>query len=183
MSDVDYTIVVDTREQKPLFAPDEDIRKLKKEEQDAIAVKSMAVRNTLKTGDYSIYGFESRIAIERKSVADLFGTVLKGHERFKREIERALSFDYFAIMIDGSYKDILSGNFIQKQNGGKMKGVTVLKVLFTIHTKYNIPIFMNSGRTQSRILVKEIFDSFMRTELKKQKEARKQKKLEVQQNG
>lgn len=51
-------IVVDTREQRPLrFGP------------------LPVVRATLKFGDYALRGMETRVCVERKSVADLWGSL------------------------------------------------------------------------------------------------------------
>lgn len=39
---------------------------------------------TLHTGDYSLAGFEDRVAIERKSLDDLIACLCVGRERFER---------------------------------------------------------------------------------------------------
>jgi ERCC4-type nuclease len=47
---------------------------------------------TLSTGDYSIEGLEDEVTIERKSLADAFGTIGGQRKRFQRELERMISF-------------------------------------------------------------------------------------------
>ena len=54
----------------------------------------------LKTGDYSIDGYEDAICWERKSVADCIGTLTGGHERFLREMERMQSYEEKYILIE-----------------------------------------------------------------------------------
>ena len=49
-------------------------------------------------GDYSIADHEQYFAIERKSLPDLMQTLTSGHDRFKRELERAQTARYFAVV-------------------------------------------------------------------------------------
>lgn len=86
------TIVIDSREQQPL---------------DFYGCKDVdVVRKGLKTGDYSLLGYEDKIAFERKSAQDLIGTLIGGHERFAREIERSKSFDEFYLLVEKSPKEV-----------------------------------------------------------------------------
>jgi len=132
----EYTIVVDSREKKPFW-------------------KTNVVKKKLDVGDYSIEGLEDRIAIERKSPGDLFGTLGKGHKRFKKELERALKYDYFAIVVETNYSNILKKEFDGAYNS-KMLGYVITSILFTIHVKYNIPVFFANGRVEAKQIVKEL---------------------------
>lgn len=147
----DYKIIIDTREQQPLF-------KIGKE----------AMRATLKTGDYSIEGQEDNIAIERKSLGDLFGTLGKGHSRFKKELERVQSLKYFAIVVEGTNSDVEKKNF-EGSYHSKMKGYVINKILFTIHIKYGIPIFYCDGRVECKRVVKSLLDSYYNIYVKEKK--------------
>ena len=60
----------------------------------------------LKTGDYTVEGFEDQFAVERKSVNDLATSVGSERERFEAEIRRAQEMDYFVVIIEGSKKDV-----------------------------------------------------------------------------
>jgi ERCC4-type nuclease len=55
---------------------------------------------TLPTGDYSIEGLEDQVTIERKSLADAFGTIGGLRKRFQRELKRMTSFKYAAVVIE-----------------------------------------------------------------------------------
>ena len=79
-------IIEDTRESKPLSF--DGIRNIE------------SIRQGLKTGDYSIQGYETKICFERKSVEDIVGTLIAGHERFLREMERMKDFDAKYILIE-----------------------------------------------------------------------------------
>lgn len=59
-----------------------------KHEDRPIIVKTKKAH--LKTGDYSIEGFEHLVTVERKSIGDLYGTLSSGRDRFEREHERML---------------------------------------------------------------------------------------------
>jgi len=143
MEEEAYMIITDTREQKPLFGEGESIRE------------------GLRTGDYSIVGFEDKFSIERKSMADLFQTVTRDHARFKREIERGLELDYFAIVVEGSWTDMLLNNFVGSSRT-MVSGVTVAKIMSTIHIKYGVPIFFSNGRHESKLIIRELCGAFVR---------------------
>ena len=83
------TIIVDTREQTPL-----EFQHLPSE------------RGTLQSGDYSIQGLEHDFAIERKSVADLCGSLTRGRERFERELHRLRGFPFARVLIVGTPMEV-----------------------------------------------------------------------------
>ncbi len=93
-----FTIIVDTREQLPYTF--EDIRVGRK--------KSFvwAKTKTLSTGDYSLEGYENRVCVERKSLADLYGTLGRGRKRFEREFERMQTMDASMIVIEATWQEI-----------------------------------------------------------------------------
>lgn len=137
---MDKRIVVDSREQNPLWTKNVTVKKLD-------------------TGDYSIEGHENEISIERKSLPDLFGTLGKGHKRFKKELERALKLKYFAIVVEGNITDCINKNFDGSFHS-KMKGYVIFKIITTIHIKYKIPVFFVNNRPEAKKLIKEIFESY-----------------------
>lgn len=86
-----FVIVVDTREQLPFPFPD--------------GVET--VRGTLRSGDYSVKGLEDKVAVERKSLTDLYGSVTRGRERFEREIQRLSELEYAMVVIEASWVDLI----------------------------------------------------------------------------
>lgn len=78
------TIVVDTREQRPL----------------PIDPAITCVYETLGEGDYAAKGFEAYARLERKSSSDLWGTLHGGHDRFNRELARLGDIPRAAIVVD-----------------------------------------------------------------------------------
>jgi DNA excision repair protein ERCC-4 len=141
-------IVIDRREQLPLT-----FRKSKNVEGVEFC--------TLKTGDYSILGYEEEIAIERKGILDLFSSLGKGHKRFKKEMERALSFKYFAILVEGSFTVIQNKEF-EGAHYTKMRGDVVIKILYTLKFKYGIDVIFCNGRTEASKVIRSIFLAYLK---------------------
>ncbi len=88
------TAVIDTREQCPL-----DLSPLR------------TVPGTLSTGDYSVQGLESLVAIERKSLSDLLACIGVDRDRFDREVQRLLAYPVRAIVIEASWGDLEQGEW------------------------------------------------------------------------
>ncbi len=88
-------VLIDTREQRPLrFVPE-------------LGVDCGAA--TLPAGDYSVRGFSSLIALERKSVSDLIGTLTKGRERLENELDLLEQYRWKAILVEGRRGDVEAG--------------------------------------------------------------------------
>ena len=88
------TVIVDTREQTPFHFLNIDPW--------PIVPVSHA---TLKTGDYSLRGYESRLTIERKSIGDFLGSISADRDRFEREFERMAEMEFAAVVIEGELSD------------------------------------------------------------------------------
>jgi DNA excision repair protein ERCC-4 len=89
--------VVDSREQMPL-----DLSPLQ------------FVAGTLTTGDYSVQGLETIVAVERKSLADLLGCIGQHRERFDREIQRLIAYPVRAIVVESTWADLERGEWQSK---------------------------------------------------------------------
>jgi ERCC4-type nuclease len=88
------SILVDTREQRPYKFRD-------------ITPRPKLTVATLKTGDYTLEGFEKQIAVERKSLIDAFSTFGAGRKRFERSLERMMDFDFSVIIIEADWHTII----------------------------------------------------------------------------
>lgn len=95
-------IVIDTREKRPYL------------------FKQYAVNTevkTLKIGDYSLRGLESKLAIERKSLADLMNCLTKERGRFLNELTKASNeLEKFFVVVETTAKDIIKGKYRSKMN-------------------------------------------------------------------
>jgi len=88
------TILIDKQEQLPWFKPGED-------------GQARYVLAKLATGDYSLKGFEGRIAFERKRLLDLFSCVGRERERFERELARLSEMEFAWLVIEANWLEML----------------------------------------------------------------------------
>lgn len=120
-------VLVDTREQLPLsFA----------RFPNWIAGERRA---TLPVGDYSIEGMEDILALERKSLADLVGTLMHSRERFFAMCEKMTTYPYRALVVEGSYEDVKSpypSDFTTAHPNGVAGSLDALEVKFGIPVIY-----------------------------------------------
>ncbi len=86
--------IIDTREQLPL-----DLSPLRTE------------AATLPTGDYSVRGLESIVAIERKGLGDLLACIGGERERFDREVQRLLGYPVCAVIVEATWPDLERGDW------------------------------------------------------------------------
>lgn len=100
-----FRVVIDSREQAPYHF--RGFRTDAAQKNRPLVVQT--VIDGLPTGDYSIDGFEDRIAVERKSLADLYGTLGHGRERFERELTRLSALQVAAVVIEASWCDVKAG--------------------------------------------------------------------------
>lgn len=129
-----FTVVIDSREQLPL----------------AFGNWPTAFA-ALRSGDYSIAGYEDRIAIERKSLPDLFACVGRERERFERELERLASLDYAALVIEAPLERLLRG-----YQRSQVPGRTVVGSLLAWSVEYRLPVFAVRGRRMAAAVVRKL---------------------------
>ena len=137
-------IYIDTREQKPLsFTAD---------------IVSTVKRVALPYGDYAakVNGVKCPIVFERKSLPDLYGTLGKGMTRFKKEINRSIEDDRkLVIIVEKPLKTVVKG-----YRRSKMKGIAVVRTLFTLMLKHHIPFVLCSNREEMELYITECFNSW-----------------------
>jgi ERCC4-type nuclease len=67
-----------------------------------------SISKALPAGDYSVLGLEARVAIERKTLIDAYGTFGRGRDRFERELARLSQMDFAAVVIEASMLEALT---------------------------------------------------------------------------
>lgn len=130
----DLVAVIDSREQHPL-----DLAPLR------------TCIGALATGDYSVCGLESVIAIERKGLADLLGCIGQERERFHREVLRLSAYPVRALVVESTWLEIERGRWRSKVNPSAALGSILNWVAM------GLPVVMagdhaRAGRYVSRIL-------------------------------
>jgi ERCC4-type nuclease len=140
-------IVSDTREQKPF-----SFKKLN------IKEKPEVKRAALKTGDYSIEGYEDRVCIERISMVDLFGSCGQGRDRFEREFQRMSKFEYAALVVEVDWKQM----YKYPPARSKMSPKIILRTLLAWHMRYQVHIWPCPGRKFAEKVTYLLLDRFYR---------------------
>ena len=85
-NEVPIKIVIDSREQKPLQFP----------------IEVDCIIRGMKTGDYTIDGYEDRILVERKALGDLVNCLTSDRNRFRKQLARLKKVPYRCIVIESS---------------------------------------------------------------------------------
>ena len=143
---VPFTIVRDSREQIPY-----EFSGLTDSAGNPLVVKT--VIKGIPTGDYSIEGLESFCCVERKTAADLVGSVCGGHARFEREHERMLAIveagGHAAVVCEGNYAAI---DDELRADGRDAAANTLLGCLVSWPNKYRCPIYFAGDRRRAEII-------------------------------
>lgn len=126
-------VVVDTRERTPWTF----------EGQAGITT----TRAKLDAGDYSVVGLERRVAIERKSLEDWLGTVLRDRARFYRELERLRSYDFRCVMIESSVSEIHSARVAER-----ISPASVLGFIAEVSVAQHVPVMLAGSRAEAQVL-------------------------------
>lgn len=117
------TIITDTREQTEL---------------DFTGFRGVeSVRSGLKTGDYSVQGHEDEICFERKSVPDLVSTLIGGHERFLREMDRMKDFQVKYILVEHTAGTVYR---YCERHGWEYKFDTIMQSLLAYAYHYQVRV-------------------------------------------
>lgn len=128
------TAIIDSREQNPLCLE-----------------PLPTITAGLQTGDYSIAGLESQVAIERKSLTDLVACCGVERDRFTREIMRLQAYRCRALVVESNWAEI--------EEGGWRSRVTPQSVIGSLLSwqAEGLPIMLcgdhgRAGRMVSRLL-------------------------------
>ena len=117
----------------------------------------------LKTGDYTLEGYESILCIERKaSTSEIAGNLGINKKRFDAEMERISHYPQAFLILEFSMSDLLdfprnSGIPVKKWSSIKINGKYLLKSLLEYQVKYGIKILFCDDRDQAFEVCDSIF--------------------------
>ncbi len=127
-------IIIDTREQKPLWDP-----------------KCFKVKmQKLDEGDYTTEELLNKAHAERKSGIDLYGSLIQNHKRFSAEIQRAIEKDLsFAVFVECTEKTFIAKRF---KGGCRLytKPEVLAKIVETFTRRYPIAFIWCKNRDDLR---------------------------------
>ena len=119
-------VVIDTREQLPYtFDPQ----------------RVVPVRRALCAGDYSLDGFETSVAVERKSLDDFVSSVIHGRKRFYKELRLLAGYNAACMVVEANLRDVLDGNY-----SGNAHPNAVFGSMISIVADFGVPVFFCSDR-------------------------------------
>ena len=132
-------LLQDTREKTPLEIVDPEV----------CSVKICK----LEVGDYCVEhenGEISATCFERKSLADLFGSLSANYPRFKEEVMRAKELGITLILIvECSFTKVLGG-----YKHSTVSGVSILKTMFSLWARYGVfPVFCKDREEVAQYIV------------------------------
>jgi len=144
-------IIIDSREQSPwLFS--------------SISPMPTIITKGLKTGDYSLSGFDnSGIIVERKSLSDLYGSCGKGRDRLEAEFKRMSKFEYAAIIIERSLGKIVKN----PPECSRMLPKAVFHTLISWSIKYNVHVWTAEDRIMAEKICHSLFEKFWKYQMEK----------------
>lgn len=135
------SILIDTREKQPYQFP---------------AGQPTSIK-TLKTGDYTLAGFEDVIAVEKKRNVTEFAQSV-AQKRFWRELDRMQAFPHKFLLLDFSFGELEGYPFttdlpwyVKKKI--KLRGGFLLKALARIMSKGIMVCFTGSAKNSANLLM------------------------------
>ncbi len=123
---MDFRIVIDSREQQPYTFACE------------------VVKAKLDAGDYSVVGFEHRVAVERKSLRDFVGTVIHDFDRFVRELQKLSGMEAACIVVEADLTAVLCG-----QHAEALRAVAPQFIAWCVHIHWHqvwVPVYWCGSR-------------------------------------
>lgn len=97
----------------------------------------------MQAGDYSVVGLESTVAVERKSLADFYGCLTDGRERFENALHRLAAIRYPLVVVECTTADLLVP-YTYVSSGGqevvsKVPPLTAQNTWLSWQARYRIP--------------------------------------------
>ena len=116
-------------------------------------------KKKLDVGDYTIKGLEDIVAVERKTLGDLWGTLgnHKNYQRFLREWDRAKDHKLKFLIVEGTLADVDAG-----YRWSRVKPNTIHAKLISLQVKHNVHVIFAGRLDKARVYVRRLFDKLFR---------------------
>lgn len=172
-----FTIVIDTAEGQP-YSFTEMKSDANQEHRPLVVNTEFACcgRWPNSYGDYSIKGFEHRIAIERKSMEDAHSTILGWdgrRERFECELENLAKCEAAMVVVECSFEQLIQE---APQWGAKTKSQnakSLSRSVLAFMRRYRVPWLFAGGRRMAEIHTFRFLEGFFFDQMKQRKKAEK----------
>ena len=122
----------------------------------------------LKTGDYTIQGYEDILVVERKAtITEWAANVFQ--DRFKNELERMRSFKFAYILFEFSLEHLLRfpyGTTIPKQQWPPYDGAVLLRKTLEFQIEYGVHMWMCDDADNASKLAHSLFKRIVNAKIK-----------------
>jgi ERCC4-type nuclease len=116
-----------------------------------------SIRKKLDAGDYSLVGFENRIAVERKTLDDFVNTVIKQRERFYRELKKLSKMESSCVVVESNLRDILDARYKAGVHPN-----AVIGAITSIIVDFHVPVYFCSDRQVTCRFVQDFLTRYYR---------------------
>jgi ERCC4-type nuclease len=127
-----FILVIDTREQRPLFIerPPKGL---------------VMVRDGLRNGDYSIRGFEDKFFIERKYISDLIPYLARDHKQTREKLSRCRDYEFMALVIEEDERKLLTPDPTEHA-WANIKPENIRQALCALEIRYDMHIYYSKRK-------------------------------------
>ena len=121
------------------------------------------ITETIKTGDYTIKGFEEQLCIERKArTSEIAMNLGRYRDRFERELERMTAYKYSYILLEFDVDDLMSypkgsGIPLKRWKSIKVTGRYMLNLLIQFEIQYGVNVIFCGDKENAEYIANTIF--------------------------
>ena len=113
--------------------------------------------SALEAGDYSVRGFERRVAVERKELGDLVGCLGANRERFQRELARLRGYDCAAVVVEAPVVALRTGRYL-----GRLDAGAAWQSVLAFSMRFRVPFFFCADRADAEAVTFDLLRHFAR---------------------
>ena len=137
-----FRIIVDTREQAEY------------------TFDCSVLRRKLDAGDYSVQGYEHRVAVERKSLADFVHTVIHDFDRFAVELDKLAGMEAASIVVEADLDAMLRGQHAETLR--TVAPTAILGAAIHISLRWRVPVLWCGSRQAACAYTDAFLRAFVR---------------------
>ena len=152
-----FAIVIDGREREPYRFVG---LTTKNNQGDVAPILPNLEFGRLETGDYSIRGLEHLVAVERKSLADLYSTLGQDRDRFEREHERLAAMKTACVVVEADWDVIMN----HPPERSQLAPQSVRGTFISWYQRYGVAWFTLPNRRAAECFTYSYLDMFYRKE-------------------
>ncbi len=112
----------------------------------------------LAVGDYSLAGLTDKVAVERKSLADLVLCLGRERDRFQRELQRAAALQAFLVVVEAPWSDLASGNYRSQLNAN-----SACQSVLAFSCRYRVGFMFAGDRTEAERITHGYLRHYLRS--------------------